>query len=76
MKSLIMLITLATRKSPLPTCEQAIRCLTLSQSLTNLFIPIAIVRFDERTSNVFMLAGANIEIEIYRNGLWRFIDND
>jgi hypothetical protein len=60
----------------LPTPEQALRCLTLSQSLTNLFVTIAIVRFDERTGNLFMLAGDNIEIEIYRNGLWRFINND
>jgi hypothetical protein len=60
----------------LPTTEQALRCFTLSQSLTNLFIPIHIVRLDERTGNIFMLGGANMEIEIYRNGLWRFIEHD
>jgi hypothetical protein len=48
-------------------------CITLCQSLTNTFTPIVIVRLDERTGNVFILAGDNIQIEIYRNGRWRFI---
>ncbi|WDD35745.1 hypothetical protein PQG02_17360 [Nostoc sp. UHCC 0926] len=57
----------------LPTAEQGIRCVILCQSLTNTFTPIFIVRLDEQTGNVFILAGDNIEIEIYRNGLWRFL---
>jgi hypothetical protein len=57
----------------LPTAEQGIRCVILCQSLTNVFAPIFVVRLDERTGNVFILAGDNIEIEIYRNGLWRFL---
>ncbi|AFY46868.1 hypothetical protein Nos7524_0970 [Nostoc sp. PCC 7524] len=57
----------------LPTAEQGIMCVTLCQSLTNTFTPIFIVRLDERTGNVFILAGDNIQIEIYRNGRWRFI---
>ncbi|WP_442946907.1 DUF6888 family protein [Nostoc sp. CMAA1605] len=57
----------------LPTSEQGIMCVTLCQSLTNTFKPIFIVRLDERTGNVFILAGDNIQIEIYRNGRWRFI---
>lgn len=57
----------------MPTAEQGIRCVILSQSLTNTLTPIFVVRLDERTGNVFILAGDNIEIEIYRNGLWRFV---
>ncbi|MFN6560582.1 MAG: DUF6888 family protein [Nostoc sp. ChiSLP01] len=57
----------------MPTAEQGIRCVILCQSLTNTFTPIYIVRLDEQTGNVFILAGDNIEIEIYRNGLWRFL---
>jgi hypothetical protein len=57
-----------------PTSEQGIECVVLCQSMTSKFlIPIHIVRLDERTGNIFILAGDNIEIEIYRNGLWRFI---
>ncbi len=48
-------------------------CITLCQSLTNTFIPIFIVRLDERTGNVFILAGDDIQIEIDKNGLWRFL---
>jgi hypothetical protein len=36
-------------------------------------MPIFVVRLDERTGNVFILAGDSIEIEIYRNALWRFL---
>ncbi|WP_414578117.1 DUF6888 family protein [Anabaena sp. CCY 9402-a] len=57
----------------LPTAEQGIMCVTLCQSLTNTFTPIFIVRLDERTGNVFILSGDNIQIEIYRNGRWRFL---
>jgi hypothetical protein len=57
----------------LPSADQGIMCVTLCQSVTNTFIPIFIVRLDERTGNVFILAGDNIEIEIYRNGRWRFL---
>ncbi|WP_445223134.1 DUF6888 family protein [Chlorogloea sp. CCALA 695] len=52
----------------LPAAEQGIICITLCQSLTNTFMPIFVIRLDKRTGNVFILAGDNIEIEIYRNG--------
>ncbi|MHC5676894.1 MAG: DUF6888 family protein [Nostoc sp.] len=41
----------------MPTAEQGIRCVILCQSLTNTFTPIYIVRLDEQTGNVFILAG-------------------
>ncbi|MGF1542263.1 MAG: hypothetical protein ACFCU5_17765 [Pleurocapsa sp.] len=57
----------------LPTGKQGITCIILCQSLTNTFTPIFIVRIDERTKNVFILAGEDIQIEIYPNGYWRFL---
>ncbi|MGF2039062.1 DUF6888 family protein [Nostoc sp. ChiVER01] len=57
----------------MPTAEQGIRCVILSQSLTNTFTPIYIIRLDEQTGKCFILAGDNIEIKIYNNGLWRFL---
>jgi hypothetical protein len=41
--------------------------------LTALFAPIYLVRLDERTSNLFILAGDAIEIEIQTNGRWEFL---
>ena len=34
----------------------------------------AIVRLDERTKNLYILAGETIEIEIYPNRQWRYSD--
>lgn len=36
--------------------------------LTNAYISIHLVRIDERSGNVVILAGETIEVEIYRNG--------
>ena len=55
------------------TAEQGIKCAILCQYLTNTFTPVSIVRLDERTGHLFILAGDNIEIEIYRNGSWMFL---
>jgi hypothetical protein len=35
-----------------------------------MYLPINLVRFDERTKNVFMLIGEEIEIEISADGEW------
>jgi hypothetical protein len=57
----------------MPTAEQGIRCILLCQYLTGKFIPINVVRMDERTKNLFILAGDTIEIEVFRNGLWQYL---
>ena len=58
----------------MPTAEQGITCARLCQSLTNTFTtPVVIVRLDERTGHLFILAGDNIEIEISRNGSPTFL---
>ncbi|MGB3507673.1 MAG: hypothetical protein WBA93_00170 [Microcoleaceae cyanobacterium] len=56
----------------MPTAEQSIRCVILCQSLTSTFTPVFLVRLDKRSGNLFILAGDNIEIEIYLDGIWKF----
>lgn len=34
---------------------------------------ISVVRLDRRTGNIFILAGNDIQIELYRNAYWRFL---
>ncbi|WP_422614683.1 DUF6888 family protein [Merismopedia glauca] len=54
----------------IPTTAQTWRCFVLSSWATRMYLPINLVRFDSRTSNVFMLIGEEIEIEIDPNGDW------
>mgnify|MGYP006172161497 FL=1 len=37
---------------------------------TRFYLPINLIRLDERTKNIFMLIGEGIEIEIKPNGQW------
>ncbi|MDJ0733958.1 MAG: hypothetical protein QNJ47_07730 [Nostocaceae cyanobacterium] len=57
----------------LPTAEQGLKCIYLCQSLTTYLIPIYMVRLDERTGKLFILAGDDIEILISRNGEWEYL---
>ncbi|WP_442940396.1 DUF6888 family protein [Nostoc sp.] len=45
----------------------------LSCWFTKLYLPINIVGMDERTKNLFFLAGEENIIEIYHNGKLRYI---
>jgi hypothetical protein len=56
-----------------PTVEQAISCTQLCQDLTDLYVPIYLVRLDERTNHLIILAGDEIEIAIKPNGSWEFL---
>ena len=40
---------------------------------TRLYLPVNLVRVDERTGNVFFLAGEENIIEIYPSGTWRYV---
>ena len=40
----------------------------------NMLLRKAIVRLEERTNNLYILAGEAIEIEIYPNRQWRYSD--
>ncbi len=37
-----------------------------------MFVPIYIVRLDQRTGSIFLLAGEEIEVVITRDGEWSF----
>jgi hypothetical protein len=55
-----------------PTSRQEAICFILCQNLTAMFVPINIVRLDERQGDVFILAGEGIVIVITRDGEWSF----
>jgi hypothetical protein len=57
----------------IPTLQQKTQCYILCCWFTRLYLPINIVRLDERTGNIFLLAGDENIIEIYPNGKWRYI---
>lgn len=51
-----------------PTLEQIKELYRISIELTSMYAPIYLVRLDERTSNVIVLAGEEIEVYIHPNG--------
>ncbi|WP_396136585.1 DUF6888 family protein [Chamaesiphon sp. VAR_48_metabat_403] len=55
------------------TTAQAIKCFELCCELTGKYRSINLVSIDSRSSNVVILAGEEIVIEIRSNGEWRFI---
>ena len=57
----------------LTTSEQALKCVYLCQALTTAYLPIDILRLDERTGEIFILSGNEIEILISRDGNWRYL---
>ena len=58
----------------IPTSEQKTQYYLLCCRFTKFYLPVNIVRFDERTGNVFFLAGEENDIETYPNGKWRYIE--
>ena len=52
----------------IPTAEQTLQCFIICYWLTKMYTPINLLRIDERTGKVFILAGEDIEIEV--NGEW------
>lgn len=38
-----------------------------------MYLPIYIIRIDEPSAGVFMLAGEETEILVYRDGSWRLL---
>ncbi|OUL26438.1 hypothetical protein [Nostoc sp. 106C] len=56
----------------LPTGEQVKSCIKGCQYLTNFYRPIELVRFDERIGIVYIFAGEDLQVVIYRDGKWRF----
>ena len=57
----------------MPTQKQIQACFILSCRLTKMYVPIYLIRVDERTKEVFILAGEETEIAIEANGDWRYL---
>lgn len=57
-----------------PTAVQALTCLRVCHNLSNCFLDIHLIRFNEIKGYVYILAGDEIQILIFPEGNWRFID--
>ncbi|WP_081402995.1 DUF6888 family protein [Scytonema hofmannii] len=57
----------------LPTNQQRLICIILCQSLTKFYHLVEILRLDERTGNIYIFAGEELQIEVYRDGTWIFL---
>jgi hypothetical protein len=55
-----------------PTSAQESKCFILCHNLTSKYVSIHIVRLDERTGEIYILAGQETEIMISRKGEWRY----
>ncbi|MEH2142900.1 DUF6888 family protein [Nostoc sp.] len=55
-----------------PTPKQAISAIRVCAQLTRVYKPIDLVRLDERTRNIYILANNSIEAEVTPTGeiLW------
>jgi hypothetical protein len=51
-----------------PTVEQTMELFRVCQNLTQMYLPLNLVRLDERTGNVVILAGEEIVIVIDKIG--------
>ncbi|WP_442949402.1 DUF6888 family protein [Nostoc sp.] len=56
----------------MPTAEQTLQCFLLCRRLTMIYRPVYLVRLDERTGEVVIIAGEETEIAIQRDGKWIF----
>ncbi len=52
----------------MPTSAQLLALFQDSLFITNAYASIQLVRIDERSGNLIVLAGETIEVEIYPNG--------
>ncbi len=57
----------------IPTTAQVWKTFVLCCWATKLYRSVDLVRIDERTGNVFILGGEEMEIEIKPNGDWTFV---
>jgi hypothetical protein len=62
----------------MPTSIQMIEAITTLQSLSNFYRPIDLFRYDEKSEQIFIIAGEqeNIEITIFADGKRRIVIND
>lgn len=57
-----------------PTNEQALACLRVCQMQSNYYRNIELFRFNEQKGYVYIWAGEELQILVFRDGNWRFID--
>ncbi|WP_410503802.1 DUF6888 family protein [Leptolyngbya sp. 7M] len=57
----------------LPTVEQGFSCIRVCQMLSNCYREILLFRFNDRTGTIYILAGNDLQVEIYRDGTWSFL---
>ncbi|WP_442941654.1 DUF6888 family protein [Nostoc sp.] len=57
----------------MPTVEQLKTLFILSFWTTKMYLPVFLVRIDERTKNLVIIAGEENEIIIYLDGKWRYV---
>ncbi|WP_442935921.1 DUF6888 family protein [Nostoc sp.] len=58
----------------LPTTEQALACVRVCQMLSNLYKDICLFRFDDKTGEVYILSADELQIIVYPNGEWEFVN--
>jgi Iap family predicted aminopeptidase len=68
-----IIVILKKEGSIFPTIEQCLSCVQVCRDLTSLYIPIYLVRLDERDRQLIILAGEELQITITPNGKWRFL---
>jgi hypothetical protein len=52
----------------MPTEIPAIRCFMMCQRITQMYLPLYLVRLDERRGDIFILAGEELQVLIDENG--------
>lgn len=57
------------------TAKQAIKACILCQDLSRGYIPIYLFRYDPKEKYIFILAGETIEIVVFEDGNWEFIND-
>ncbi|WP_442948448.1 DUF6888 family protein [Nostoc sp.] len=57
----------------MPTVKQLKTLFILSFWATKMYLPVFLVRIDQRTKNIVILAGEENEIIIYLNGKSRYV---
>jgi hypothetical protein len=60
-------------ESIFPTIEQCLSCVQVCRDLTSLYIPIYLVRLDERDRQLIIFAGEELQVTITPNGKSRFL---
>ncbi|WP_414859148.1 DUF6888 family protein [Nostoc sp. KVJ3] len=58
----------------LPTTDQALPCVRVCQMLSNLYKDIRLFRFDDKTGQVYILAGDELQVIVLSNGIWDFVN--